>query len=43
MQALGAEVIGASTDDPNVQRDFAASLDVTYPMVGDPDRKLTSQ
>jgi peroxiredoxin len=35
-------VIGASTDEPSTQRDFAKSLDVTYPMVGDSDRKLTS-
>jgi peroxiredoxin Q/BCP len=35
-------VIGASTDTPETQREFAESLAVPYPMVGDVDRRLTS-
>ena len=39
---MSAEVIGASTDTPETQREFAESLGVPYPMVGDVDRRLSS-
>ena len=35
-------MIGASTDTPETQREFAESLGLPSPMVGDADRRLTS-
>jgi len=40
LQALGAEVIGISTDDQKTQCDFAQSLSAQYPMVADPEGHL---
>src|SRR5215218_4752397 len=36
LRALGAEVVGVSTDTHEVQCDFAAATGAAYPMVGDP-------
>ncbi|MCC6810647.1 MAG: peroxiredoxin [Deltaproteobacteria bacterium] len=35
IKALGAEVIGVSTDDHQTQCDFAAKYTVSFPMIGD--------
>lgn len=40
LQKLGAEVVGISADDTKTQCDFASSLGVSYPMVGDADRTV---
>lgn len=37
LQRLGAEVIGVSTDPHTRQCDFAASLQASFPLVGDED------
>ncbi len=40
LQALGAEVIGISTDDQKTQCDFAESLSAQYPMISDPSGEI---
>ena len=40
MKALGAEVIGLSADDEKTNCDFAASLKVTFPMLGEGNREV---
>ncbi|MBF5041949.1 peroxiredoxin [Aggregicoccus sp. 17bor-14] len=37
LRAAGAEVVGISTDEHQVQCDFAVATGATYPMVGDPE------
>ena len=41
LSALGADVVGISTDTPAKQCEFAESLRVTFPMVGDYEGKVT--
>lgn len=41
LAALGADVVGISTDTHERQCDFAESLRVKFPMVGDPDARVT--
>ncbi len=38
---LGAEVIGVSVDDHKTQCNFAAKLEVPFPMIGDEGRKIS--
>ncbi len=40
LKALGAEVIGISTDDHKTQCNFAGSVKATFPMIGDGDGKI---
>jgi thioredoxin-dependent peroxiredoxin len=40
LQALGAEVVGVSTDDRQTQCDFASKMAVTFPMIGDQQGEL---
>jgi thioredoxin-dependent peroxiredoxin len=40
VKALGAEVIGISTDDHQTQCDFAGKVKVAFPMIGDGDGKI---
>jgi peroxiredoxin Q/BCP len=41
LAALGADVVGISTDSHQQQCAFAESLRVTFPMVGDADGRIT--
>lgn len=43
LKALGAEVIGVSTDDQKTQCDFAESVGAAYPMIADPDANMARQ
>ena len=40
LRALGAEVVGVSTDTHQVQCDFAVATGAEYPMVGDPSAAI---
>ncbi|MRG93940.1 redoxin domain-containing protein [Polyangium spumosum] len=40
MVALGGEVVGVSTDKHETQCDFAKSLSVEFPMIGDADKRI---
>src|SRR4051812_3426947 len=40
LTALGAEVVGVSTDDVDVQCDFSTQLKVPFPMIGDPQATI---
>jgi thioredoxin-dependent peroxiredoxin len=42
LAALGAEVIGISTDDLATQCDFAKAHGVSFPMVGDKDHRIAT-
>jgi thioredoxin-dependent peroxiredoxin len=42
LRALGAEVIGVSTDTLAVQCDFAQRQEVRFPMLADPDRRISA-
>jgi thioredoxin-dependent peroxiredoxin len=42
LQALGAEVIGVSTDDDKTMCDFAGKMKVTFPMLADGNRLVTA-
>jgi thioredoxin-dependent peroxiredoxin len=37
---MGGEVLGVSTDKHETQCDFAASLNVEFPMIGDSDKQI---
>jgi peroxiredoxin Q/BCP len=41
LRALGAEVIGVSIDDLKTQCRFADEHQVSFPLVGDPDRHIS--
>ena len=41
LSSLGADVVGISTDSLEKQCSFATSLDAKFPMVGDPDKRVT--
>lgn len=41
LKALGAEVVGISTDDLETQCDFAGQHEVTFPLLGDKDRAIS--
>lgn len=41
LSALGADVVGISTDDQKTQCKFAESLSVTFPMLADADAKVS--
>lgn len=43
LKALGAEVIGVSTDDHQTQCEFADSVGALYPMVADSDGSMARQ
>ncbi len=43
LKALGAEVIGVSTDDHQTQCEFAESVGAQYPMVADADGSVARQ
>jgi thioredoxin-dependent peroxiredoxin len=40
--ALGAQVVGVSTDSHEVQCDFANTMKVPFPMIGDADGKIVA-
>jgi peroxiredoxin len=40
LKAMGVEVVGISADDDKVQCDFASSIRVEFPMIGDSERKI---
>lgn len=40
LRELGAEVVGVSTDSLATQCDFAKAHDVSFPMVGDADKRI---
>jgi peroxiredoxin Q/BCP len=42
LEALGAEVIGISTDTLATQCDFAQRQEVKFPMLADPDRRISA-
>ena len=42
LKALGAEVVGISADSLATQCEFARRLDVTFPLLADPDRRIGS-
>jgi len=42
LQLVGAEVIGISTDNLETQCKFGAALKVTFPLVADPDKKISA-
>lgn len=42
IKALGAEVVGISTDDLDTQCDFAQKMKVRFPMLGDPKLDIVS-
>ena len=42
LTALGAEVIGVSTDTLATQCDFAQRQEVRFPMLADPDRRISA-
>ncbi|MHB8878034.1 MAG: peroxiredoxin [Myxococcaceae bacterium] len=41
IRALGAEVVGISTDDQRTQCEFAAKMSVPFPMIGDHDGQIS--
>jgi peroxiredoxin Q/BCP len=41
LQALGAEVIGVSTDPLDTQCDFASKHRVSFPLIGDEDTRIS--
>jgi len=41
LKLLGAEVVGVSCDDVETQCKFASRLEVSFPLVGDPDRTIS--
>lgn len=43
LEALGAKVVGISTDDHKTQCDFAASTRAKFPMVGDHDLTISKK
>lgn len=43
LKALGAEVIGVSTDDQKTQCEFAESLSAQYPMIADSDGAIARE
>lgn len=43
LRALGAEVIGVSSDHMSTQCDFAREHAVTFPMIADPERAIERQ
>lgn len=43
LKALGAEVIGVSTDDHQTQCEFAEEVNADYPMIGDADGNIARQ
>ena len=43
LQKAGAEVLGVSVDDGKTQNDFACSLGVSFPMIGDHGKQLSKQ
>jgi peroxiredoxin len=43
LNALGVELVGISTDEHDVQCDFASQLKVPFPMIGDPDAKIVER
>jgi thioredoxin-dependent peroxiredoxin len=43
VQRLGAEIVGVSIDGHKTQCDFADSLRVTFPMVGDDDHSISDK
>lgn len=43
LKALGAEVIGVSTDDHQTQCEFAELVGAQYPMIGDADGSIARQ
>jgi peroxiredoxin len=42
LAALGAEVLGVSTDDLSVQCDFGRRQQVNFPLLADPERRIVS-
>lgn len=42
LTALGAEVVGVSTDAFETQCDFARSQEVSFPLLADPERRISS-
>lgn len=42
LKALGAEVLGVSADSLATQCDFARRHDVSFPLLADPDRRISS-
>ena len=42
LELVGASIVGISTDDHNLQCNFAASLGAPFPMIGDADRKIST-
>jgi thioredoxin-dependent peroxiredoxin len=42
LRELGAEVIGVSVDDHATQCDFAKSLEVAYPLIGDKSKEIST-
>ena len=40
LSAMGAEIVGISTDEDDVQCDFASQLKVPFPLIADPDGKI---
>jgi thioredoxin-dependent peroxiredoxin len=40
LAALGAEVVGISTDDHEVQCDFSSKLKVPFPLIADPNAEI---
>ena len=42
LTALGAEVIGVSADDLSVQCEFGREQQVKFPLLADPERKISS-
>lgn len=42
LKALGAEVIGVSTDTLATQCDFAQRQEVSFPLLADPDRRIST-
>ena len=42
MKALGGEIVGVSADEHERQCDFAASVNASFPMIGDSDHRIAS-
>jgi len=42
IRELGAEIVGVSVDDPEVQCKFAARHQVAFPLIGDKDRAVST-
>jgi peroxiredoxin len=43
LSGMGADLVGVSTDDHEVQCDFANQLKVPFPLIGDPDGKIVAE